>query len=127
MKSVPGCDVENVDGTSYGTVATDVGAGELWIERIVLATRSPIDLDAVARRDDALGQLVRSLRELRADEGSLAALLDDLGDLPARLSALRDEAGGDTLRLDDPAQLLAVLDDVEQLLVPRLLDTLEDA
>jgi len=108
-------------------VANDVGGGDLWLERVVFGTRSPIDLDAVAQRDDALGQLVRSLRALRADDGSLALLLDDLGDLPARLRALRDDGGVETLRLDDPAQLRAVLDDIEQMLVPRLLDALEDA
>jgi hypothetical protein len=107
-------------------MANDVGLGDLWIERIIFGTRSPIDFDGIACRDDALGQLVRSLRELRADEAALVQLLEELDDLPEKLRALRDEAGGGALTLNDPAQLRAALNDVEQLLVPYLLETLED-
>ena len=107
--------------------ANDVGGGSLWLERVGFDTRTPIDLDAVARRDDALGELVRSLRQLRGDDAALSALVQEFGDLRARLRSGRDGGGGEgPLRLDDPAWQRALVDDVEQILVPRLLESLED-
>jgi exonuclease SbcD len=102
-------------------VANDVGGEGVWIEKILGQTRSAIDLKGLGSRDDALGQLVRALGELRDDEIARRALLEELADLKHKLPPeLRD--GDDGLKLDDPALVTALLDDVEQLLVPRLLE-----
>ncbi len=102
--------------------ANDVGSERLWIEKIELETRAAIDFTSLAERDDAIGQLVQSLADLRKDRSALEALMSEVvADLkPKLLPELRE--GADGVRLDDPQFLAALLDDVEQLLVPRLLE-----
>jgi hypothetical protein len=92
----------------------------LFVEKVLFATRPRVDRAALARRDDALGQLVQSLDALRDDPGALAALAAELGDLTKKLPREAKE-GIDALRLDDPALLREVLGEAEALLLPRLL------
>jgi DNA repair protein SbcD/Mre11 len=99
--------------------ANDIGEGAVWIERVVLETRVPIDLDAVALRDDAVGNLASSLRRLGADDAALRELARSLDDLRAKLPRELQE-GEDAVLLDDPDALRAALRDVERFLVPRL-------
>jgi DNA repair exonuclease SbcCD nuclease subunit len=102
-------------------LANDLGGGEgVWVEKIRLETRAALDLADLAEREDAVGQLVRALAELRSDEAAQRALLESVAELkPKLLPELRE--GDDGLRLDDPQLVAALLDDVEQLLLPRLL------
>ncbi len=145
--------------------AGEVGGDDVWLEKVLLRTRPPIDVEAVAARDDPLGCVVRTIRTLRDDiardgaEGagrppsapgdasdasdasdafdasdatnggdrtrepavaSLAEVADELAELRLRLPAeLRQ--GEDALDLEDGATLAALLDDVERMLLPRLL------
>lgn len=96
----------------------------VWVEKISLDTRSPLDLDDLAGRDDPLGELVKALRALRGDPAALAKLLAGFDDLKAKLPPdyRRLDAA---LDLDDPATLSALLEDLEQFLIPRLLDASE--
>jgi exonuclease SbcD len=96
-------------------IGTDLGEG-VWIERVAWETRAPIDLGELAERDDAVGQLVRAVRELRDDPAALKELAGEWAELKPKLPAeLRD--GYD---LEDSRLVLSLLDDVEQLLLPRL-------
>jgi len=100
--------------------ATDLAGEGVWLEKIRFATRAGVDLGELAGRDDAVGQIVRSLRDLRADEARLAALLDAFVDLRRKLpAALREQ--DENLRLEDAAALASALDDVEQRILLRLL------
>jgi exonuclease SbcD len=100
--------------------AMDIVGEGVWVEKILLRTRTPIDLAELEERDDAIGQLARSLRDLRTND-------DEIQELCARLSDLRQKLpqevreGDDGIRLDEPAHVRALLDDVEQMLIPRLL------
>ncbi len=105
--------------------ATDLGAGAAWIEKVRFATTAPVDLAELRARDDALGQLARSLAELRADDAALASLAAELADLDKKLPREAKE-GPDGIRLDDPALLGELVDEVERMLLPRLLSK-EDA
>jgi DNA repair exonuclease SbcCD nuclease subunit len=97
-------------------LATEVGA---WVEKVLFKTRAPLDLQALAERGDALGQLVQALAELREDAAAqsevLAALKERLPRLPPEL-----QSGEDAVRLDDPERARALFGDVEQLLLSRL-------
>jgi DNA repair exonuclease SbcCD nuclease subunit len=101
-------------------IASDVGGGSLWIERVRYRTQAPVEVGALEERDDAIGQLTRSLRALRDDEARLTDLLREFATLRNKLPAEARE-GEDALRLDDPAFLREALDDVEQTLISRLL------
>ena len=100
--------------------ANDTGGEGLWVEQVRLRTAAPVDIEALGERDDAIGQLARSLRALRDDEQELTRLLDEFAGLRSRLPAEVRE-GDDAIRLDDPAALRSALEDVEQLLLARLL------
>ncbi|HTN87736.1 MAG TPA: DNA repair exonuclease [Sorangium sp.] len=100
-------------------IANDLGGG-LWIERVLSRTLAPIEVGALEERDDAIGQLTRSLRALREDEASLSSLLREFASLKNKLPAESRE-GDDAIRLDDPAFLREALDDVEHTLISRLL------
>lgn len=100
--------------------AMDIIGEGVWVEKILLRTRTPIDLDALEDRDDAIGQLARSLRALRTDNDELSMICAKLSDLRQKLPQEARE-GEDALRLDDPGAVRAMLDDIEQMLIPRLL------
>lgn len=102
-------------------IANDLGGG-LWIERVLSRTLAPLEVGAIEERDDAIGQLARSLRALRDDEAGLSSLLRDFASLKNKLPAEARE-GDDAIRLDDPAFLREALDDVEHTLISRLLGT----
>jgi hypothetical protein len=99
--------------------ANDLG-GELWVEKVRLGTDPRIDREALARREDAVGELVRSLRAMRESPVALEDLVEVLGPLRNKLPVEARE-GEDGLRLDDPVLLAEVLEDVERLLVSRVL------
>jgi len=100
--------------------ARDLGEDSVWVERVALDTRPCVDLDEVARRQDAAGQVAAAFRRLAADDEALAQLAGSLAELRAKLPPEVLE-GEDALTLDDPATLRDVLSDVERALVPRLL------
>jgi DNA repair exonuclease SbcCD nuclease subunit len=100
--------------------ATDLGAGQLWVEKVLLETKPLASHGSSQMEDGALGELLGYLKQLRSDDAALFQLSsEELHELRAKLPAeLRD--GEDGLRLDDPQRLRAELDAVEQLLLVRL-------
>lgn len=97
-------------------LSTDAAYGEVWIEKLVLATGDSMDPSELRERDDPVGHVVRAIERLRDDPAALAELSGRLvDDLKPKLR----EIGG--LELCEPEALARALDDVERLLVPRLL------
>ena len=98
--------------------AENVGT-DVWVEKVQLRTRVPLDLDALAQNDDAVGGLVRSFRALRDGGDGLDLLARELHDvrqkLPEDLSTIEDG-----LDLSDPETLQGILEQAEQLLLSRL-------
>jgi len=103
----------------FRAVATGLGGAGVWLEKLVLHTRSPRSVSGVA--DDALGGLLTTLAALKSspDDEALADLAGDFSALSRKLPAdLR--SGPDPFDPADPAQLRGALSDVEALLVARL-------
>ncbi len=100
--------------------AMEIGGEGVWVEKIRIRTRTPIDLEELRDRDDALGQLVRSIQAIKTDQDELSWFIERLSDLRHKLPPELREAE-DGLRLDDPAEISGLLDEVEQMLIPRLL------
>ena len=101
-------------------VATDVAAGNVWIERIRLRTEVDHQRDAATARDGPLEELMRHIDHLRTDDAHLSRLGEELADLQRKLREARIDEH-EVLALDDPQWLGQVLDQVEPLLVSRLL------
>ena len=89
--------------------------------RCVVRTRATIDLERIREEASAVGHLARRLSSMKDDPKELAEIASVLADLDKKLPAELREGEG-ALRLADPETLRAMLDDVEQMLVPRLLE-----
>jgi DNA repair exonuclease SbcCD nuclease subunit len=99
--------------------ALDVAGDLLWLEKIRFRTRPQVDVDALAQRDDVVGDLVRRVRHLATDPESVGELLRELEPLQRKLPVeLRH--GDDALRLDDPEWVQSALEDLDTELLPRL-------
>ncbi|MCW5835472.1 MAG: DNA repair exonuclease [Labilithrix sp.] len=108
--------------TSELRAAAIDGLGEAaWLEKVIVRTRATVDLDRIREEASAVGHLARRLASIKEDPEELADLAAVLADLDKKLPAELREGEG-ALRLSDPATLSALLDDVEQILVPRLLE-----
>jgi DNA repair exonuclease SbcCD nuclease subunit len=121
-------------------IALDVAGDGLWVERVRFKTReersravlltdgegsgaaAAAAADGVVPGDeDAVAQFVTAVRNLRGDDAELAKLSDEFLELRRKLpSELREGSGDEALRLDDPATLRRLLDEVESLVVGRL-------
>jgi DNA repair exonuclease SbcCD nuclease subunit len=77
--------------------AAQRAAGEVWIERVSVATRPPGDLDAAAQRPDAVGALLRAIADMSGDDDARSALGAELEQivsrLPGELKAAWSDAG----------------------------------
>lgn len=99
--------------------AQDIVEAEVWIEQVRPDLSTPLDRTQAARRDDAVGELIRLVDAIAADENELTRWMQaELGTL---LENLPDEvAAGDVPRLDDPDALRALLRDAEATALARL-------
>ena len=107
--------------------AQDVHGADVWIERVRLALRSPIDRAQIAQGSDALAELVRGVDVLAQDPVALAELCrstwtEVLNKMPAEVTSTlaQDSALGEVPRLDQPDDLIALLRDAEATLLARL-------
>jgi exonuclease SbcD len=105
------------------TLAFSFGEGAVWIEKMKLQTRRSDEGWNLFDADDALGSLLRSIRDLETDEGELAELAEGFADLRRKLPAEVFEDGEALAPIDplDPEQVRGVLDEVKDLLLARLL------
>jgi len=99
----------------------DLGVDATWIEKVQVRTSGVVDIDVVAARDDALGGLVRTIRDLQVDEeriGELASLFEGLrSKLPPEL-----RTGSEPIDLQDAEFLREALDDAREMLLAGLLE-----
>lgn len=91
----------------------------LWLEKIVRRARPAVDVEALARRDDPLGALLRGLRDLAEDPEALAELEASLAPLRHRLP---HELRAPLLGPEGAAGVLGWLEAVERRLVSSLVD-----
>ena len=116
----------NQPGTLAAAVqaaAQDVSDAEVWIEQVRLELTTPMDRAQASQRQDAVGELIRLVDSIAGDDAELAsrarAELGDLLDaLPAEVTA--GVAAGDVPRLNNFADLRALLTDAEATVLARL-------
>lgn len=101
-------------------VASDVGGGAIWVEKVALRTTMPVSRDGSQWTDGPIGELVQYVTELRSSTDGIAALAAELNDLREKLPPELKE-GAESMGLDDPAKLRDSLEQVEQMLIHQLL------
>ena len=102
--------------------AANDGLGDgVWLEKILVQTRSTFDLAQVREEVGAVGHLARRLALIKDDPKELAELANHFAELDKKMpQELREGESG--IVLTDLAMLRAVVEDVEQTLLPRLLE-----
>jgi exonuclease SbcD len=110
------CDPEQVRN-EVRNIANECGNGLLWIERVQIATTSRLDPEALLKRDDPIGEIVRVAADLRRRPEGLIGL----GPIEELIRKLPAGMGGDLDKLDiDDAALAIALEEAESLLLARL-------
>jgi hypothetical protein len=104
----------------FRSAATDRSGGDIWLEKIHICTRPEINLDQALMRDDALGHLMRTVRDIGSTPEVLAAFAAELEELQRKLPA-EFRTGDDGLDLSKPDLLAESLEDAKQLLFAQLL------
>lgn len=94
----------------------------IWLEKVLVQTRSTFDLVQVREEAGAVGHLARRLAAIKDDPKELAELAAVFAELDKKLPAELRE-GESPLLLTDAATLRAIVEDVEQTLLPRLLES----
>jgi exonuclease SbcD len=94
----------------------------VWLEKILVQTRATFDLATVREDAGAVGHLARRLATIKDDPTELATLAASFAELEKKLPAELREGEG-ALVLGDLAMLRAIVEDVEQTLLPRLLES----
>jgi DNA repair exonuclease SbcCD nuclease subunit len=98
--------------------------GEIWIEKIRLETSHQRDLEAVLRRNDPMARLIQTIHELEDSPALLDAFLPKLETLHRRLPA-ELVPGGQLALLSDEARRRRCVEEVRQIMLPRLLAMME--
>lgn len=89
--------------------------GEAWLEKVELATRPVAERARLREREDAIGEMLRSLGSLSTDDSALAELALELGELKKKLPTdLRE--GPDAIDLESPAAIKELLSSIEETL-----------
>jgi exonuclease SbcD len=103
--------------------ATDVSGGNVWIEKVFIKTRAHADIEALMKRDDPLGGLLRYINTLSLDKEEMPELVKDFSDLNRKLTNSIKSSIDDIVELNNPENISNIVDDVRQLLIARLLSS----
>ena len=99
--------------------AQDVGEVEIWVEQVRSNLSSPLDRGQSAQRQDAVGELIRLVDGIALDEESMRRFVQSV--MGGLLSAMPSEvSAGEIPKLDNPAELRALLLDAEATVLARL-------
>jgi exonuclease SbcD len=101
-------------------LANEDGQDRFWVERVKIDTQPLQADDSAMDRDDALGSLLREIRDLDLDADRLTQLSEEVASLRAKLPA-DILSGEDAFDPTDADTLRALLPDVKEILIGQLL------
>lgn len=93
---------------------------EVWLEKVKIETRAPIDMAAARSSEGPVGDLLRFLDEKRSDPQFAEQMWAEFKDLESKLPSEYKKAP-EALRFGDPDEFQLLLAEVERELVPSLL------
>ncbi len=100
-------------------IAGEVGASGMWVEKVKFKATAAEEADEAIDPDGPAGELLAMLEGIKTDAELRADLSGELEDLRKKLPRdLRDQVEG--LNLESEGELSALLEDVKQLLLPRM-------
>ena len=100
--------------------ATDIGGSGVWIEKVLLQTTLPVDLEKLASSDSPVGDLLRLINKIEKNPEELSDLVKTLSVLKSRLPIdLRH--GEDAVDIESPERLREIIADAKQILLPQFM------
>jgi hypothetical protein len=103
----------------YRSQASSFDNPGIWLEKVQLCTKTPIDIAGQLNRDDALGDLLRLIANLETSPVDLCDLTEEFTDLKNKLPA-EISSGDDPFNLADPTLFIKTLPEVKDILLNRL-------
>lgn len=102
------------------SMALDLSSGQVWVEKVKIRTRRPLDRDQGDLSAGPVSELLQCLEEVRTDPNQLEAVGESLGDIVKRLPReLMD--GPDGVPLRDRGWLSDILGQIQPMLLHRLM------
>lgn len=102
-------------------LATDISAGDIWLEKVIFNTTPLIDLDQLAHENSPIGHLLQFIDQVERDANQSAALAESLAPLKAALPhEVRKNSQG--IDWESPDLFRDLLTQVRALLIPRLIE-----
>lgn len=101
-------------------LATDLGGGNIWLEKILFETTTEVNLEAMLARQDALGGLLRGIQDLSVNDRLLDDLQREFDELHRKLPP-EMKFGEEAIKLDNHETYRQALEDVKHLLLAHLL------
>jgi len=100
--------------------ATDMGGGDVWIEKVLLQTYLPLDLEKLASSESPVGDLLRYIHKIETDPKELSELAKVFSTLISRLP-IELRYGEEAVDLEKPKALQEMIRDAKQVLLPRMI------
>jgi len=102
------------------SVALDSSGGQIWIEKVKFHTTLPSDAGPGSVSEDPMAEILQVVDEIRNDPAKLQALSASLEDLYKKLPKELKE-GDDAVAPQDAEWLTSVLDQIQPMLLRRLM------
>jgi DNA repair exonuclease SbcCD nuclease subunit len=103
-------------------IASDVGNGNIWVEKISVNTTGISDPKELMMRDDALGGLLRSIQDLQYDERALENIFEEFGDLFRKLPHEYFD-NSEAIHQERRETIIRLVGDVKDMLLTRILSS----
>lgn len=100
--------------------ATDISGGNVWIEKIKVNTVIEANVADLLNRNDAIGGLLRSVRQFTGNDEAICELLEQSADLLRRLP-VELQRGEDAIDAGTPEGRREIMENVREMLIARLL------
>jgi len=101
------------------SVVTDASGRMVWIENVEIKTRTQIDLEELLKREDSFGDLLKFIKSIESSDDLFKSIKDDFTALRAKLPS-ELFVGSDAYNLESPENVQEILEEVKQLLIPKL-------
>lgn len=105
----------------YRAQALSLASPGVWLEKVQIQTRRPVELARQLGREDALGDLLRMIENLESVPLEIESLAKEFSDLKSKLPP-ELASGEDPLDPTNTEVLNATLPDVREILLARLLE-----
>ncbi|MBW1786293.1 MAG: DNA repair exonuclease [Deltaproteobacteria bacterium] len=105
----------------FRSAAVDLGGGRIWIEKLKLLTRPPVDRKRLESAGGPVAELIRYMDDIRTNPDLLGPLGDVLEDFRKKLPREIVE-GEDRIAPDEPEWLADMMTEVRPMLMHRLLN-----